>query len=390
MQQTDESSPAVPTWPALVASGLALLALLAIATQVVNEVVVPPLIGSAVLLSAAAIFVLRRRGSLWLRVGAALSLLFLALNAPYLIEDTAHPESVAGFATSTLVLIVSLMTLVAGAAGSLRPARAGARLVAATAAFVALAGIVPAAVAARTAEDDVALPADTELIAADGDFSGPVEVGAAGALFVRNDDRYRHTLVIEHTDVKVELPAFGGRRVPINLEPGTYRYYCDVPGHDMEGSLVVTGPASGAALPTTDSTQEETTMKRTAVNPWPWSIELGFNQGELIEGHTRELLLSGQSAMSADGQPQHAGDMAAQITMSLDNIEAVLAEAGMDLSNVVRLNIYTTDVDETFANYGIIAERLGTAGVAPPGSLLGVARLAYPELMVELEATAVG
>ena len=129
-------------------------------------------------------------------------------------------------------------------------------------------------------------------------------------------------------------------------------------------------------------------MKRSAINPWSWSVELGYNQAELIEGHTRALYLAGQTAMSADGQPQHAGDMAAQIGLSLDNMEAILAEAGMDLSNIVRLNIYTTDVDAVFENYGIIAERLGAAGVAPPGSLLGVTRLAFPELLIELEATA--
>lgn len=130
-------------------------------------------------------------------------------------------------------------------------------------------------------------------------------------------------------------------------------------------------------------------MKRTSVNPWPWSVELGFNQAELVEGGTEVLYLSGQSAMSAEGAPEHAGDMAAQIALALDNLEEVLKEAGMELSNVVRLNTYTTDIDAVFANYGIIAERLGAAGVQPPGSLLGVARLAYPELMVELEATAV-
>lgn len=130
-------------------------------------------------------------------------------------------------------------------------------------------------------------------------------------------------------------------------------------------------------------------MQRTPVNPWQWSLDFGFNQGELLEGHTRELYLSGQAAMSGDGQPQHAGDMAAQVNLALDNIEAVLEQANMGLSNVVRLNIYTTDVDLLFANYGLIAERLGSAGVAPPGSLLGVTRLAFPDLMVELEATAV-
>jgi enamine deaminase RidA (YjgF/YER057c/UK114 family) len=130
-------------------------------------------------------------------------------------------------------------------------------------------------------------------------------------------------------------------------------------------------------------------MQRTPINPWPWSVEMGFNQGELVEGHTRELFLSGQAAMGADGTPLHAGDMAAQIDGALDNLEAVLAQAGMALANVVRLNIYTTDVDLLFENYGALAARLGAAGIAPPGSLLGVTRLAFPELLVELEATAV-
>lgn len=128
---------------------------------------------------------------------------------------------------------------------------------------------------------------------------------------------------------------------------------------------------------------------RTAINPWPWSVQMGFNQAEIVEGKSRELLCSGQSAMSADGTPQHAGDMGAQVGMSLDNLEAVLHAAGMTLSNVVRLNIYTTDVDAFFEVYGLLAERLGGAGTAPPGCLLGVSRLAFPELMVELEATAV-
>jgi enamine deaminase RidA (YjgF/YER057c/UK114 family) len=131
------------------------------------------------------------------------------------------------------------------------------------------------------------------------------------------------------------------------------------------------------------------TIQRTAVNPWPWSVEMGFNQAEVVEGHRRTLFCAGQTAMSAEGQPQHAGDMGAQITLAVDNLEAVLRGAGMGLANLVRLNIYTTDVDQFFASYGVMAERFANAGVAPPGTLLGVARLAFPELMVELEGTAV-
>ena len=80
---------------------------------------------------------------------------------------------------------------------------------------------------------------------------------------------------------------------------------------------------------------------------------------------------------------------ARKVALALDNIEAVLAGAGMTLSNVVRLNIYTVDVDAFFGAFDIMQERLSAAGVAPPGTLLGVVRLAFPELMVELEATAV-
>ena len=130
-------------------------------------------------------------------------------------------------------------------------------------------------------------------------------------------------------------------------------------------------------------------MERTAVNPTTWSLEMGLNQGEIVSGHSRTLYCSGQAAMSGDGKPEHDGDMAAQLALSIDNLEAVLGEAGMSLANLVRLNVYTTDVDLLFQHYGVLAARLGAAGVAPTTAMLGVTRLAIPDLMVELEGTAV-
>lgn len=130
-------------------------------------------------------------------------------------------------------------------------------------------------------------------------------------------------------------------------------------------------------------------MERTVVNPWTWSVEMGFNQGEVVSGQTRTLYCSGQTAMSGDGEPQHNDDMAAQLALSLDNLEAVLGEAGMSLANLVRLNVYSTDVDLLFQHYGVLASRLGAAGVAPATTMLGVTRLAIPGQMVELEGTAV-
>ncbi len=131
------------------------------------------------------------------------------------------------------------------------------------------------------------------------------------------------------------------------------------------------------------------TIERTVLNPVTWSVEMGFNQGEVVSGHTRTLYCSGQSAMNADGAPQHEGDMAAQVALSLNNLEGVLAEAGMSLADLVRLNVYTTDVDLLFQHYGVLASRLAAAQAAPTTTMLGVVRLAIPGQMIELEGTAV-
>jgi enamine deaminase RidA (YjgF/YER057c/UK114 family) len=130
-------------------------------------------------------------------------------------------------------------------------------------------------------------------------------------------------------------------------------------------------------------------MKRTPINPWSWSTTLGFDQAQLIEGHQRELVCSGQDAVDADGTPQHPGDMAAQLELALDNVEAVLAAADMTLANVVRLNVYTTDFDELLKHWGRLTDRFGNADGGFATTLLGVARLPAPGLLVLLEATAV-
>lgn len=129
-------------------------------------------------------------------------------------------------------------------------------------------------------------------------------------------------------------------------------------------------------------------MKRTAVNPWDWSIKLGYNQAEVIEGAARQVICAGQTAVDSDGSPQHPDDMRAQISLALNNLEAVLKGAGMDLSNVVKLGIYATDVDEALKNFDLLGMRFGSHGVAPPMTLLGVTRLAIPGLLFEIEAVA--
>ena len=85
----------------------------------------------------------------------------------------------------------------------------------------------------------------------------------------------------------------------------------------------------------------------------------------------------------------HAGDMRAQVSLALDNLETVLEQAGLNLSNVMRLTYYTTDVDRFLEASDVLGSRLAKFGCKPAATLLGVVRLATPDTLVEFEATAV-
>jgi len=125
------------------------------------------------------------------------------------------------------------------------------------------------------------------------------------------------------------------------------------------------------------------------VNPWKWQDQFQFSQGIDVRGAERLLYCAGQTSVDAEGAPMHAGDMPAQINQALSNLETVLRQAGLTLANVVRLNYYTTDVPaflEAGADYG---PRLQAAGCQPASTLLGVASLFHPDILVEIEATAV-
>ena len=130
-------------------------------------------------------------------------------------------------------------------------------------------------------------------------------------------------------------------------------------------------------------------MELKPVNPWKWQDAFGFSQAIEFSGHSRVLTCAGQTSVNAEGEPLHEGDMAAQLGQALDNVETVLKQAGMTLQNVVHLNLYTTDIDACLQHYGVVAERLGKANCRPAITLLQIARLFEPALMIEMEATAV-
>lgn len=129
-------------------------------------------------------------------------------------------------------------------------------------------------------------------------------------------------------------------------------------------------------------------MEQRIINPWTWQEQFGFNHGHEVSGEARTLYLAGQVSLDDDGQLVHDGDLVGQANKSIDNIVAVLEAADMALANIVRLTIYTTDVDQLLANYSVF-DRINQAGAQYVSTLVGVARLAFPQLLIELEATAV-
>lgn len=130
-------------------------------------------------------------------------------------------------------------------------------------------------------------------------------------------------------------------------------------------------------------------MESRVINPWTWQDRFGFVQAKEVTGAGRTLYCSGQTSVDEQGQPLHQGQMEAQAIQALDNLETVIREAGFELSDIARLNLYVTDVDAYLEAAPALGARLAQSGVRQATTLLGVARLALPELLIEIEATAV-
>ncbi|MEY2397530.1 MAG: hypothetical protein QOJ00_704 [Actinomycetota bacterium] len=128
-------------------------------------------------------------------------------------------------------------------------------------------------------------------------------------------------------------------------------------------------------------------MERTNINPWEWSKAFGFSQAVQVSGEGRVLLCAGQTATGPDGSPPTTTDIGEQLTLAFANLTTVLEAAGMTIADVARLTIYTTDIDAMLASYGNAVGPL--ADTLPAMTLIGVTRLAFPEMKVEIEATAI-
>jgi enamine deaminase RidA (YjgF/YER057c/UK114 family) len=108
---------------------------------------------------------------------------------------------------------------------------------------------------------------------------------------------------------------------------------------------------------------------------------------------TRTVYLSGQVARDAEGRPVGAGDLAAQVEQAYANVAAALTAVGGSFDDVAKLTLYLVDWDESKLaalgeGVGRVAQRLGTSPFKAT-TLIGVAALSEPDLLVEVEAIAV-
>jgi len=125
--------------------------------------------------------------------------------------------------------------------------------------------------------------------------------------------------------------------------------------------------------------------RRRNVDPgWAWDDRLPLSQAKQI-GNT--IYVSGQIAYDSDGKLVGEGDMKVQTRQVFDNIRDVLESAGSSLKDIVKITTYITDGSKFM---DMLAVRSEIFGNDPPASTaVVVAGLAFPALLIEVEAIAI-
>jgi enamine deaminase RidA (YjgF/YER057c/UK114 family) len=99
------------------------------------------------------------------------------------------------------------------------------------------------------------------------------------------------------------------------------------------------------------------------------------------------VFCAGTVALDADGEIVGEGDIVAQTRQVMENLRLALEAAGATFADVVKIVNYVTDVTEYRKIAPVRAEYLTEP--YPVSSMVEVSGLMYPELLIEIEATAV-
>jgi enamine deaminase RidA (YjgF/YER057c/UK114 family) len=128
-----------------------------------------------------------------------------------------------------------------------------------------------------------------------------------------------------------------------------------------------------------------TVIDKQIANVWPAAPELGISQAVRV-GDT--IYVAGTPGCRDDFSLP--SDMAEQMRLAYATIARVLAQLGASLRDVVDQTVFVTDIDAAFGARHVRLEAFGAAGADLPASaMVEVARLAHPDLKVEIKAVAV-
>ncbi|MCF0074256.1 RidA family protein [Dyadobacter sp. CY261] len=128
-------------------------------------------------------------------------------------------------------------------------------------------------------------------------------------------------------------------------------------------------------------------MEKRIINPWQWQDERSYNQGVEVKHFESTLYCAGQAAVHPDGTSSDA-DMRTQLLLAMHNLEQVVGQAGYELKNIVRLNVYTTNHPEFFSVFDTFTEWIAKNEIKQVSTVFEVKTL-FETLSVELEATLV-
>lgn len=131
-------------------------------------------------------------------------------------------------------------------------------------------------------------------------------------------------------------------------------------------------------------------MTKEIINPASLPTPRGFNHGILTTGG-KLLFLAGQDASDGDGHIVAPGDIVAQCQQALHNLHAVVHEAGGQMTDIVKLNVYVTSRDTYVAQLKPLGKlfREYFGAYYPAMALFAVVGLFQPEAMIEMEGFAV-
>lgn len=128
-------------------------------------------------------------------------------------------------------------------------------------------------------------------------------------------------------------------------------------------------------------------MVKNIINPWSWQDARNYVQAVEVKDVKGTLYVSGQTAISDEGISSNE-DMRSQLIQTIQNLEKVVKEAGYELKNIVRLNIYTTSNAELLENFDVLQNWITKSNIKQTSTVLEVKSL-FETLKVELEATVV-